>query len=132
MSTDQGNKEATYTLDILPDSQIALFHWSGPITLTDREQNRRIMAEFCKRHGVRNIIVDGRDQVSKTGIFDSFYFAQGVPREMHGLRIAVVHRSDDEALPFIEMVASNRGSHTRAFLNFDEARAWLESLDAPS
>ena len=31
--------EATYTIDVIPDSEIALFHWVGPITLEDRLNN---------------------------------------------------------------------------------------------
>lgn len=121
-----------YSLALIPDTEIALFHWSGPITLADRRENTRRMAQFCESHGVRRLIIDGRDQLSKTGTIDSFAFGKEVPSEMRGLIVAVVHRSDDKSLRFIETVASNRGSFTRSFLTIEEARAWLETFDDPS
>ena len=131
MPVVKDEKDARFTLSIIPDSNIALFHWSGPITFQDRMENRRRMVDFCKARGVHRLIVDGREQESKTDIVDSYEFAKDVPLEMRGLTIAVVHRADDESLPFIETVAFNRGSGTRAFLDFDEARTWLSSLDEP-
>ena len=89
------------------------------------------MQRFCKKHHIDKIIVDGRDQESMTDVLDSFEFGRNVPSEMSGLTIAVVRREDDESLQLIETVAFNRGSDTRAFLSIDEARAWLESLEAP-
>ena len=120
---------SSYTLELIPQSRIALFQWVGPITLADRKKNLGIMADFCKAHDVYRIIVDGREQIPETGVFDSFELGKDVPKEMRELIIAVVHRDDDESLRFIETVAYNRGARTRAFLDFDEARAWLESFD---
>ena len=130
--SDKEHSASRYILQIIPDSQIALFHWVGPITLKDRRQNIQRMVEFCETHGVHNLIVDGRDQVSETGTMDSFYFGKEVSDEMTGLRIAVVHRFDDDSLPFIETVAQNRGASTKAFHSIDEARTWLVSLAEPS
>ncbi|MDJ0910473.1 MAG: hypothetical protein QNI99_14845 [Woeseiaceae bacterium] len=87
------------------------------------------MKKFCEERGVRCVIIDGREQQSETGIVDAYEFGAEVPVEMQGLTLAVVHRPDDEALKFIETVANNRGSRTRAFQDFEAARAWLESLD---
>ena len=121
--------EAKYTLEIIPRSDIAIFRWVGPITLADRKKNLGRMAEFCGEHNVHRIIVDGREQIPKTDVMDSFELGKDVPNEMRGLTIAVVHRADDESLRFIETVAFNRGARTRAFQDFDEAREWLESFN---
>lgn len=127
------HEESSYTLEVIPGSRIALFHWSGPITLEDRRQNVQKMVEFCKANEVRNLIVDGRDQLSETDTLESFQFAdEVVPDEMKGLRIAVIYRSDDDSLSFIETVAHNRGARTKAFQGINEARAWLESFDEPT
>lgn len=123
------DKAGSYVLELIPGTRIALFRWSGPISLDDRRANMKILTDFCQEQEVRSLIVDGRFQVSETGTLDSFVFGKEVPTEMKGLRIAVVHRSDDDALPFIETVAKNRGSVTDAFLNLDEARAWLEEME---
>ena len=119
--------ESSYTIDMIPGTQIALFHWIGPITLDDRRNNVDIITRFCRLNGVNDVIIDGRDQESKTSTMESFNFGSEVPAGFRGLRLAVVHRPDDDSLQFIEAVAGNRGSATKAFLDIDEARAWLES-----
>ena len=123
---------ATYELEMIPDSDIAVFTWRGPITLADRKNNAKLMARFCAEHGTHRLIVDGRQQVPRTSTLEAFEFGQSVPVELNGLCIAVVYRQDDEALPFIETVAHNRGSCTKAFLDFDDARNWLESFCSTS
>ena len=119
----------SYSLKIIPESDIAVFHWAGPITYRDRLENLDRMSDFCRDKAVHKLIIDGRDQQSQTGVVESFQFAEAVPKAFMGLRVAVVRRADDDSLEFIETVASNRGSFTRSFLDIDEAREWLESLD---
>jgi len=120
-----------YTLSVIPGTRIAIFHWAGPITLEDRERNRKEILEFCQKEGVRSVLIDGRDQVSKTGTLESFLFAEEAPQVMRGFRIAIVHRPDDDSLPFQATVAANRALTVNAFLNIDEARAWLEAKEEP-
>ncbi len=124
--------EPSYTLDIMPGSQIARFHWRGPITTKDRRDNARRMVEFCRDRHIQCVLIDGRDQEPVGPIVDNFDFGSSVPIEMRGLRIAVVHRPDDEALPFIETVAFNRGGNTRSFVDTDEALRWLEPFAGPA
>ena len=119
-----------YTLRILPDTDIAVFHWIGPISLEDRIENLKRMANFCNAHALKKIIIDGRDQESRTDTLEAYSFGKQVPaalRGLRGLRIAVVHRPDDDAPEFIETVAFNRGAGTQAFQIFDAARRWLET-----
>ena len=118
-----------YTLDIIQGTRIALFHWSGQITLDDRRKNRREIVEFCQKEGVRSVIIDGRDQESKTDTMDTFAFSEEMPEEMHKFRVAIVHSPGDDSLHFIYTVAANRGSFVKEFQSVDAARAWLESLD---
>ena len=121
--------EPRYTLELIPGTRIALFHWFGPITYADRELNLQRMSDFCREHGVDCILIDGRDQQSETDIVDSYDIGSNVPEVMSGLNIAVVHRPDDKSLQFIETVAFNRGGHTRSFEDLRSARAWLESIE---
>ena len=122
-------EDSHYTLEIIPQSDIALFHWYGPITLEDRRQNVKRMVSFCHEQGVKNLIIDGRDQLSKTETVEAFEFGSEVPINMKGLRIAVVCRPDDIVLKFIETVAHNRGAITNNFASVELARYWLESFD---
>ena len=120
-----------YTLEIIPGTRIALYQWTGPITLEDRRRNRKEVIEFCQKEGVRSVLIDGREQVSKTGTMETFSFGTELPEEVRGFRIALVHRPDDDSLPLIATVAANRGWTTKSFLNIDEARAWLEAMEEP-
>lgn len=131
MEHESTDTEATYTIDVIPDSEIALFHWVGPITLEDRLNNLEIMAAFCAENSVRKMIIDGRDQQSETDTIESWQFGSAVPEAFRGLCVAVVHRPDDKSLALIETVAFNRGSTTRSFTDFDEARNWLDLLGGP-
>lgn len=115
------------TLSTLPDSDIAVFRWVGPITAEDREGNLKRVAEYCNEHNLSKLLIDGRKQENRTGIMDSYTFGASVPEALKGLIVAVVHRPDDETLEFIETVAFNRGSGTKAFTNYDDALAWLEA-----
>ena len=130
MSSKATGQSTNYTLKLIEEAGIAVFHWCGPMTVQDQRQVRPQLFQFCRDHGVSKLIVDGRDQQEGTTIVDAFHFAEEVPREMQGIRIAVVHREDDVALQLIETVASNRGMLTRPFLRFEDAQAWLESLDS--
>ena len=93
--------EATYTIDLIPDSDIALFHWVGPITLEDRLNNLDVMADFCSDNKVRKIIIDGRHQQSMTDTIESRNFGSQVTEAFRGLCVAVVHRPDDKSLALI-------------------------------
>lgn len=129
MARAQQETEANYSLEVMPGHRIARFHWIGPITTRDRYDNVRRMVSFCREKGIRSLLIDGRDQEAASSTIDDFDFAKNVPFDMRGLRIAVVHSADDEALQFIETVAFNRGGNTQSFIGVDEAVAWLEALD---
>ena len=117
-----------YTLDIIPDTRIALYRWVGSIALDERRRNRRRIVTFCQREGVKSVLIDGRGQASEMDTQDAFQFGSEMPREMHGFRVAIVHRPEHRSAPFAGIVATNRGGAVKAFLSIDEARAWLESL----
>jgi len=121
-----------YTLSVIPGTRIAIYRPAGPIALEDRERrNRKELVEFCQKEGVRSLIVDGREQVFKTSTLETFLFAEELPQVMRGLRVAIVHSHDDDTLPFVATVAANRAMTVKAFLNIDEARAWLEAMEEP-
>jgi len=119
---------ATYTIDLIPNTDIALFHWVGPITVQDRFRNLEMMTDFCKERGLRKLIIDGREQLSRSGEIECFDFGTAVPMAFSGLNVAVVHRPDDDTLKFIETVAFNRGSGTKAFIDIHQAQSWLETI----
>ena len=124
--------EGRYTLEVMPGGKVARFHWRGPITMRDRQDNARRMVDFCRERRIQCLLIDGRDQEAVGPVVDNFDFGKSVPLEMRGLRIAVVHRPDDEALPFIETVAFNRGGNTQAFIDTRSALEWLEPFTRPA
>ena len=122
------DKTGSYTFNLLPGTDVALFHWTGPITLEDRIRNLDRMVDFCEANDVFKLVIDGRDQESLTGTLENYDFGAQVPKAFRRLRVAVVHRQDDDSLHFIETVAFNRGAGTHAFTDFDEALHWLETV----
>lgn len=119
-----------YELSIIPGTQIALFHWKGPISIDDRKNNRKIIADFCAKEAIQSVIVDGRDQKPTTSTMETFKFSKEIPREFRGLRVAVVHACNDNSLKFLCTVAANRGAAMKEFHSIEEAQAWLESFEA--
>ena len=100
----------------------------------DRRNNRNIIIDFCSDKGVKSIIIDGRDQVvpdtSDTSKLESFNFGVELPKAMLNYKIAVVHKSDDDSLPYIKKAAVKRGATIKSFQNMEKARAWIESVDS--
>ena len=128
MQNGAAKQHPNYTLSVLPGTDIGVFHWVGPITLEDRVKNLDRMVSFCNERRLKKIIIDGRDQISQTDTIDAYTFGKQVPKALRGLRVAVVHRPDDDTLEFIETVAFNRGAGTRAFHDFGQAQVWLEAI----
>ena len=127
MSDDSTSTDVQVTLTTMPDGETALFHWVGPITADDRVKNLSEMTNYCSENNLSKLLIDGREQDNRTGVMDSYAFGATVPEAFKGLTVAVVHRPDDETLAFIETVAFNRGSGTKAFTDYDDAVAWLET-----
>ena len=124
------DKSASYSLTVIPETDIALFRWVGPITLEDRVKNLERMADFCNANDLRKILIDGRKQESETDLLDAFDFGTRVPSAFSRLWAAIVYRPGDESLKSIETIAFNRGASTRAFANFSDAEAWLVSVSS--
>ena len=112
-------------LSIIPGTRIALFIWVGPITLDDRERNRKEIVAFCQKEGVKNVIIHGLHQEPQTGLMQDFGFGEELPTEMRGFNIAIVRSREDKTLKFIDNVAANRGANTKSFHTLEEAQVWL-------
>ena len=117
----------SYELEIIPDTRIALFCWTGPITLEDREENRHCVMQFCQENSLDQLIIDTRQEINKTRTMQMFDFAAAIPKRMRGLHIAVIRNADDVEIQFGEAVAVNRGATLRAFLTLEDAQRWLEA-----
>ncbi len=112
-------------ISIIPGTQIALFCWTGEITLEGRINNVSTIMQFCRENRVANLIVDLRQQINKTSTMQMFDFASSLPDATRGLKIALVTLHDDEDIAFAENVAANRGATTRMFETIDDAMVWL-------
>ncbi len=113
-------------LTIIPDTRIALFRWSGPITFEDRMKNVERMALFCSENNINHLLVDLSKQESNTGIMKMFELGASVPKLLGGIKIAVVCQPTDTSSEFGETVAANRGANSRLFATIDDAQRWLE------
>ncbi len=115
-----------YELTIIPDTQIALFCWSGPITLKDREKNLERLPQFCSENGISQVIVDTRQQVHMLGMTETFEFGVLLSKAMRGIQFAIVRHSSDVEVEFVDAVAASRRAHCRSFVTLEEAQRWLE------
>jgi hypothetical protein len=121
--------DMTYELKVIPDTQIALFCWSGLVTLEERMENIKIMAQFCKEKGISQLIVDTRQQISDTLTMDMYDFGAAIAKVMRGIRIAVVCRPSDKDTQFGETVAANRGADSHVVFATEEAMSWLAAVE---
>ena len=117
----------SYELTIIPGTQIALFCWSGPVTQEDRQNNVVEIARFCGENGIRQIIVDTRQAVSKTTTMEDLKLGVSVAKTMRGIQFAIVRQSSDKEAQFFENVAANRGAHSRSFGAIEDALRWLNA-----
>jgi len=116
-------------LTIIPGTRIALFRCSGPVEFEDRMRNVERMAQFCDENSIKHLIVDIRQQESKTTTVQMFDLGTSVPKVLRAIRIAVVCQSSDREAQFGETVAANRGARSRSFTTVEEAQKWLEGED---
>ncbi len=116
-----------YELTIVPGTQIALFCWSGPITLEDRQRNLERLTQFCSENDISQVIVDTRQQVHMTGTMENFDFGVLLSKAMRGIQFAIVGHSSDDEVEFVDNVAANRGAHCRSFVTLEEAQRWLNA-----
>ena len=122
-----GESTVSYDLTIMPETQIGLFCWSGPITVEDRKKNLDRIATFCEENGLTRLIVDTRQQVNRTSTMQMFDFSAMVSKVMGGVRIAIVRHTTDAETQFGEDVAANRGACSRSFSTVEEAQDWLNT-----
>ena len=116
----------SYELTIMPGTEIALFCWSGPITLEDRKRNVERITQFLSENGISQLILDTRHLDRRMTTTEGYEFGAWVPEKIRGIKVAVVHHSNDVEGRFVENVAANRGTHSRSFLSLEEAQKWLD------
>ena len=68
--------DMNFELKIIPDTRIAFFCWSGPITLEDREENRHCVMQLCQEDSIDQLIIDTRQEISETRTMQMFDFAR--------------------------------------------------------
>jgi hypothetical protein len=104
---------------------------SGEIDLNaSRDMLSQLMATF-KRENMSRILIDAREASSRSTMLDVWMLA----RDLGSLgvtpdnRVAVLNRPKDnfDRAAFLELCATNRGYHLRAFREFEQAFAWLTS-----
>ena len=80
----------------------------------------------ARKAGTRNVLFDLRESTSED--FESRVLKQASEASRTGIgayRVAVVGRTDDPRLPYIEEVGATRGYTVRCFVDREAALAWL-------
>ena len=116
---------------VIPIREFMKSDLTGEIDLNaSRELLRELMAA-CKREKMTRILIDSREASSHSTMLDVWTLARdlGSLGVTHENRVAVLNRPKDnfDRAAFLELCASNRGYHLRAFREFEVAFAWLTS-----
>ena len=116
---------------VIPIREFMKSDLTGEIDLNaSRELLRELMAA-CKRENMTRILIDSREASSHSTMLDVWTLARdlGSLGVTHENRVAVLNRPKDnfDRAAFLELCASNRGYHLRAFREFEVAFGWLTS-----
>ena len=116
---------------VIPIREFMKSDLTGEVDLNaSRELLRELMAA-CKRENMTRILIDSREASSHSTMLDVWTLARdlGSLGVTHENRVAVLNRPKDnfDRAAFLELCATNRGYHLRAFREFEVAFAWLTS-----
>ena len=100
-----------------------------------RDMLSKIMAA-CRREKMTRILIDCREASTHSTVTEVWTLARdlGALGVTHDNRVAVLNRPKDgfDRAAFLELCATNRGYHFRAFRDFEAAFAWLTSEEPPT
>jgi hypothetical protein len=104
---------------------------TGEVNLgVSRELLSELMAA-CRRENMTRVLIDAREASSQSTMVDLWTLARDLSSlgVTHENRVAVLNRPKDnfDRAAFLELCATNRGYHVRAFREFEQAFAWLTS-----
>jgi hypothetical protein len=119
-----------FKLTTIADGRIAVAKSSGTIDAAERRRHRDETIKFCKENRIHNVIVDIREQTCHSSTMEIFDFGSTSAKAIRDLRVAFLPAPDDRDMVFLDAVVGNRGAVVRICRSMDEAREWLESLDA--
>ncbi|HJT19222.1 MAG TPA: hypothetical protein VJ746_02050 [Nitrospira sp.] len=120
-----------YDVRIIPIREFMRSDVSGTVDLKASRELLRALMAACASRQVDRILIDSREASSKASTVDVWTLANdlgslGVSRDH---RVAILNRPKDDfdRGAFLELCATNRGYHLRAFREFEEAFTWLTS-----
>jgi hypothetical protein len=121
---------------VIPIREFMKTDLTGEIDLNaSRELLSELMAA-CKRENMTRILFDAREASSRSTILDVWTLARDLNSlgVTHENRVAVLSRPKDnlDRAAFLELCATNRGFHLRAFREFEDAFTWLTSEQSSS
>jgi hypothetical protein len=118
----------TYQLEITVEKDYLKGRVSGQQTLTDNEKLVTDLASACIEHKVNKILLDMTGLVGQPGTLSDFQLANfAVEKGLLVFRkVALISAPENyEFTTFFEAAAQNRGLNVIAFLDEEEALAWI-------
>lgn len=120
-----------YDVRVIPIREFMKTNLTGEIDLNaSRELLSELMAA-CRRQHMTRILIDSREARSQSTMLDVWTLARdlGSLGVTHENRVAVLNRPKDnfDRAAFLELCATNRGYHLKAFREFELAFTWLTS-----
>ena len=109
---------------------------SGDFSLDEAKRTFLEVLDTVQRHGIRKVLLDGRDVRGEPLLIERFYYGQFAADQVNSLKehgwkggdLQIAYVLEEPVLDWLrfgEMVMRNRGVDARAFDNTDEAVEWL-------
>jgi hypothetical protein len=120
-----------YDVRVIPIREFMKTHITGEVDLNATRGMLSQLMDACKRENMTRILIDCREASSHPTVLDVWMLARdlGTLGVTHENRVAVLNQPKDDfdRAAFLELCATNRGYHLRAFREFEVAFTWLTS-----
>ena len=120
-----------FDVRVIPIREFMKTSITGEIDLNASREMLSELVASCKRENMTRILIDSREASSHSTMLDVWTLARdlGSLGVTHENRVAVLNRPKDnfDRAAFLELCATNRGYHLKAFREFEVAFAWLTS-----
>ena len=120
-----------YDVRVIPIREFMKTDLAGELDVDATRDILSRLMEACKRENMSRILIDCREASTHSTLTDVWTLARdlGSLGVTHENRVAIVNRPKDgfDRGAFLELCATNRGYHLRAFRDFEVAFTWLTS-----
>lgn len=120
----------TYQIDVQAQTRTVWVIHEGSVDLGDMESSRAQAVAALSEHGFSRLLIDTRNTVRQPTVTEHHRFASSQPLYMppHIAIAVVVLPAVFNAPREFERLSVERGVQLKAFVDIDEAQAWLRRV----